>query len=163
MALPVSRINVSYNDNTLNQKTGKPENAGFSFNIATLTAGNIVAQLGLWTTFRSAISDIILGLERQESVVALYSNASNSRPSDVHAQRENKWLCRYHDTVNSKGYDFSIPTADIEQLPDGSEFLDLTSLTGAAFKSAFEALVVSPYDPAHSVVLDSVQFVGRNL
>lgn len=163
MALPQSNISVSYNDNTLNTKTGKPENANFSFNVNDITAANLVATLAAWTTFRSAIAGIILGVERQETVVAYRTTASNTRASSTAAQRENKWLCRYHDATNNLTYDFSIPTADLSELPDGSEFLDLSVDPGLAFKTAFEAVVKSPYDPTHAVLLDSVQFVGRNL
>jgi len=164
MALPLSSISMSVNDNTLNTKTGKPESAEFQFNVNDITAGNIVATLAAWTTLRSAINAIIIGVERQESVVAYRTTASNTRASSTAAQRENKWLCRYHDATNSLPYKVSIPTADLSLLPDGSEYLDLADAgVGEAFKDAFEALVKSPYDPTHAVVLDSVQFVGRNL
>jgi len=164
MALPVSYISMSVNNNTLNQKTGKPESAEFQFNTVDITAANLVATLALWTTLRSAINAIIIGVERQESVVAYRTTASTTRAASNLAQRENKWLCRYHDTTNSLPYKVSIPTADLSLLPDGSEYLDLAdSGVGEAFKDAFEALVKSPYDPTHAIALDSVQFVGRNL
>jgi len=164
VALPLSSISMSVNDNTLNQKTGKPESAEFQFNVNDITAGNIVATLAAWTTFRSAINAIIIGVERQESVVAYRTTASNTRASSNLAQRENKWLCRYHDATNSLPYKLSIPTADLSLLPDGLEYLDLADGgVGEDFKTAWEALVKSPYDPTHATVLDSVQFVGRNL
>jgi len=164
MALPLSSISMSVNDNTLSTKTGKPENASFQFNVNDISAANIVATLAAWTTFRTAINAIILGVEKQESVVAYRTTSSNTRAASTAAQRENKWLCRYHDAVNSLPFSFSIPTADLSLLPDGSEYLDLADGgVGEAFKDAFEVVVKSPYDPTHAVILDSVQFVGRNL
>jgi len=162
MALPLSSISMSVNDNTLNQKTGKPESAEFKFNVNDITAGNIVATLAAWTTLRSAINAIIIGVERQESVVAYRTTASNTRASSTAAQRENKWLVRYHDATNNKKYSVELGTADLSLLTNNSEFLDLEGTEGSAFVDAFEAVVKSPYDATHAVVVDSVQFVGRN-
>jgi len=163
MALPQSFAELSINDNTLNTKTGKPENASFTVTVNDITAGNIAATLTAWANFKSAVDGIILGVNRKDEIIAVRSGTINTRAASNLAQRENKWLCRYHDVTNNANYTVSIPTADLSLLPDGSEFLDLADAgVGAAFKTAWEAMVKSPYDPSHATVLDSVQFVGRN-
>jgi len=78
------------------------------------------------------------------------------------AQREKKWLARYHDATNGQKFQVSWGTADLSLHMTNSEFLDLSTGAGAALKAAFEDVVVSPNDSSHAVVLDSVQFVGRN-
>jgi hypothetical protein len=85
---------------------------------------------------------------------------SGSAPSDPVAQREVKWLVRYHDAAGRK-YSVEIPTADLSLLDTDSEFLDLAATYPAAFKTAFEDVVVSPADDGSAVTIDSIQFVGR--
>ena len=75
------------------------------------------------------------------------------------AQRENKWLVRYHDTAGAL-YSIEIPTAKLSLLDAGTEFLDLTGTEAAAFVTAFQAGAVSPTDGS-AVTVDSIQFVGR--
>ncbi len=70
---------------------------------------------------------------------------------------------RYHTNTTLKKLQVSIPTANLDLLPDtGSEFIPLADTEAAAFKTAFEAIVVNPEDAAEGVTVDSIQFVGRN-
>lgn len=162
MAQAVSSYNLTINDNTLTP-SGKPESGSVGFDIITLTAGNLAATELLLVDLVAAIDDIQIGNVAKTSIVLQNTIVSGDRASSKLAQRENKLLLRYHDnTVPAWKYERSIPCFDLTTLPDGSEFLDLTTGVGAALKSAFEAVVVSFNDASHTVTLDSAQFVGRN-
>jgi len=163
VALPVSFYSKTLADNTINSKTGKPETTTFEVAVTTLTAANVVAQQGLQTDFAVAVAGITLGVANKATLIYDREQGVPGPSSNKYAQRENKWLCRYHDNSTYQNMTVSIGTADLAQLPaTNTEFLDLTTGVGNDFKVAFEAFVKSNYDPTHSVTLDSVQFVGRN-
>lgn len=161
MSLPVSFVSVTFNDNTV-RPNGTPENTNASFPITTLTAANYTAKASLIDALLTAIGSIVLGVEAKEETVFLRSFISADPASSALAQRENKWLMRYHDAVTQQKFQVSVGTADLTKLMPHSEFIDLTAGDGAALKTAFEAIVVSPDNAANAVVLDTVQFVGRN-
>lgn len=161
MALPQSFYQRTIADNTVDGR-GNPETTNVEFALTTLTSANVTAQEGLITDLSVAIAGITLGRIVGSSIVWLRGNFEKIPSDNPLAQRENKWLCRYHDAVTFQKMDGSIGTADLSLLADHSEFLDLTAGEGLAFKSAFEAVVKSKYDATHAVILDSVQFVGRS-
>lgn len=161
MALPVSSYGITIADNTL-KPNGEPETTSFNVPVITLTPANVAATVTLMGNLASAIAAVTLGnflkneVQYARNLLAVGPAASNL------AQRENKWLMRYHDATTYQKFQVSVGTADLSILPNNEEFLDLADAgVGAALKTAFEAVVVSPADASHSVVLDSVQFVGR--
>lgn len=162
MPLPVSFFSLTLADNTL-KNNGMPETTTSRVPITTVTAGNFTTVDTAITALVAAIDGITLGVVNRRTTESYTSTATNPAPSsDPLAQRENKYLCRYHDVVNGKRFSVSFGTADLSLHMANSEFLDLTAGPGLALKTAFEAVVVSGDDSAHAVVLDSVQFVGRN-
>jgi len=161
MSLPVSFVSVTFNDNTV-KSNGQAESTTASFPIATLSAANYAAKAALIDALLAAVGGIVIGVEAKEETTFLRSFISADPASSALAQRENKWLMRYHDATTQQKYQVSVGTADLTKLADHSEFLDLTGGDGAALKTAFEAIVVSPGNSANAVVLDTVQFVGRN-
>lgn len=161
MALPVSFWGQTINDNTL-KPNGEPETATFRLPIVTLTAANLVATQTLLSNLAGGVSGVTLGNVGKTVTILEEIIGSNTPASSVLAQRENKYLLRMHDVTSGQKFRASLPTADLSILPDHSEFLDLTTGPGQTLKDALEAVVRSPYDVSHSVVLDSVQFVGRN-
>jgi len=161
MALPVSFVSLTLNDNTI-RANGTPESGSVSLPVTTLTAGNYTAKKALIDALITAMEGITIGNPAKSEVVIERVVISVNPASTVQAQRENKFLVRYHSATLGQKFQASIPTADLDQLIANSEFIDLSTGTGAALKSAFEAIVVSPNDAAEAVVLDSVQFVGRN-
>jgi len=162
MAQAISKYNLTINDNTL-KPNGKPEAGNVSFDIVTLTTANYAATAALLATLVGAIDDIQIGQTAKTALIWEETIVSDDRAASQLAQRENKLLLRYHDnTVPAWKYTRSIPCFDLTTLPDGSEFLDLSTGVGAALKDAFEAVVVSFNDASHTVTLDSAQFVGRN-
>ncbi len=162
MPLPVSFFSMKVADNTL-KNNGLPETASFRVPITTISAANFAAIDAAITTLVAAVDGLIIGVVNRRTTESYTSTATNPAPStDPLAQRENKWLVRYHDSVNGQPFQVSLPTADLSLHMANSEFVDLTVNPGLAFKTAFEAVVVAPNDAAHSVVVDSLQFVGRN-
>lgn len=161
MAKPVSFVSVTFNDNTV-RGNGSVESTTISVPVITLTAANLTAQLALHDALIAALDDITLGVEAKEETTLIRSAISAAAASSSLAQRENKYLLRYHGNTLQEKFQVSVGTADLTKLMPNSEFIDLTASEGLALKTAFEAVVRSPGDGAETVTLDSVQFVGRN-
>jgi len=162
MPLPVSYWSVTIADNTINKRTGKPETSQSAVAVTTLTAANVVAQQALLATLSGAIAGLTIGVLKTTETTFTRNLLSQAPAASVLAQRENKWLVRYHGASTFQNFVVSYGTADLTLLESGEEFLDLTADEGLAFKEAFEAVVKSPNDATEAVVVDSVQFVGRN-
>lgn len=162
MPLPVSFYSMTIADNTA-KSTGEPETTSSSFPITTLTPANVAATLTLAGNLQTAIAALVVGrFVKTEATYAREPIGAQIPATDPLAQRENKWLMRYHDATTYQKFQVSVGTADLSKHGTNSEFVDLTAGSGLALKTAFEAVVVSPADATHATVLDSVQFVGRN-
>jgi len=161
MALPLSYYSSQIADNTV-KPSGEPETTQFKVPITTLTPGNVAATATLCGNLSAAIAGLTLGNFLKNELVYSRSVVGSGPASSLLAQRENKFLLRYHDATTNQKFQVSIGTADLTQLMANSEFVDLTAGAGLALKTAFEAVVVSPDNSSNTVVLDSVQFVGRN-
>jgi len=161
MALPVSFATRTIADNTL-KSNGNPETSTTQWAITTLTAGNLAAQAALDAALQVAIAGITLGQVNKTEIIAERLFGAPGPSSNPLAQRENKWLVRYHDAVTGQKMSLSYGTADLSLLTNHSEFLDLAGTEAAAFVTAFEDYVKSNYDATHAVLVDSIQFVGRN-
>ncbi len=161
MALPVSFVTLTMNDNTL-KANGTPESASISLPVTTLNAGNLAAQQALHTALFNALDGLAIGNRAKQETVLSRAIVAVTASNDPLAQRENKYLIRFHGTILGQKFQASMPTADLSLHMANSEFVDLTAGPGLALKTAFEACVVSPNDAAEAVIVDSVQFVGRN-
>lgn len=161
MAEPVSFWGETINDNTI-KGNGSPETTTFRVPVATLTAANYVAKKALIDALAAATIALLLGVVNTERIIINETFISAIPAATPQAQRENKFLVRYHDSVSQDKFRVSLGTANLSLLMTNSEFIDLTAGAGQAYKNAFEAIVVSPDDDSHSVVVDSIQFVGRN-
>ena len=158
----LSWYSITLADNT-EKMNGEPETTHAAVAITTLTPANVAATETLCGNLAAALAALVLGrFVKNELVYARNANGAQIPASDPLAQRENKWLCRYHDATDFTKYQVSFGTADLSKHKANSEFVDLTAGDGQAFKTAFEAVVKAPADAAHAVVLDSIQFVGRN-
>lgn len=160
MALPVSFYGVTVADNTVNPN-GSPQTATWRVPIITLTPGNVAATATLAGNLLTAVQAICLGANQQTRLMYDEAFLSSTPAASKLAQRGVKWLVRYHDSVTEQKFTVSLPCADLTKLPDHEEFLDLTAGDGLAFKTAFEAVVVSPDNSANSIVVDTVQYVDR--
>lgn len=158
MALPVSFLSQSLADYS-------DEKSSWAVPVTTLTAANLVAQTALHDALIAAVADITLMSSVKEETVAKRTLHAGAVPSDVHAQRENKWLVRYTGDANFKKYSVEIPGADLSLLSTApqTDFMDSASAEYIAFVAAFEAAVKSPDDATETVTVQSIQFVGRRL
>jgi hypothetical protein len=161
MALPVSFYSSTYNDHTA-KSNGKPETTNWEVAVTEVTDLTIVAVGTAVAALQTATDAITLGIKGTTALIAERIKGPITLASSPLAQRENKWLVRYHGATLLNNYQVSIGTCDLSLVSGHSEFLDITVNPGLAFKNAFEAVVVSPGDGAEAVVVDSVQFVGRN-
>ena len=161
MALPVSFVSLTQADNTL-KGNGTPETTTITLPVITITAANLTAQVALHDTLIAALEGISIGNPVKRELTASRAVLGSGPSSDDLAQRENKYLLRYHGATLLEKFQASLGCADLSAHMTNSEFVDLTGGAGATLKSAFEAVVRSPGDAAEAVVLDSVQFVGRN-
>lgn len=161
MALPVSRITQSFVDHGSGAFPAG-ESSNVSFWVTTIIAGNYAAEQAKHAALYIALTDISIGDETKRTLVASDVVQGVGPAASPFAQRENKWLLRYHDSINDVKYQAEVPCADLSLLAASSEFMDTTKAEWTALKTAFEAVVVSPND-ANPVILDSAQFVGRNL
>ena len=130
-----------------------------------ITAASLPGFLTAFGAMRAALEAITLGIASQEMWVGDITVLSAAAPTNQEAQREKKWLGRYHDTVTQKKYTFEVPTADLTAvaLLPGTDFADLTVTPMSTFKTNFDAFARNPDSDTNAVVLDSMQFVGRNL
>jgi len=129
----IGAYNVVDNPSTLTQ-FGEYETA-----LGNMTLCNKVADNTTW--FRTKFSKVI--------------------PTDVNAQREDKWLVRYQGNTTFSPYHFEIPGADrsIGMLA-GTDIADPTSAEYIAFKTKFEVVGRTP--EGEGVTLLDITFVGRN-
>jgi hypothetical protein len=154
MALPVSSIHQGYKDYS-------KEKSGLRLFVTTLNAGNLVAQVALHATLFNTLAALTLGREITEETVLNRTIVASLPAATAQAQRENKWLLRYHDGTG-KNFQSELPCADLSLLAANSDFIDPAGAEIIAAKLAWAAVVVSP-DDASGTVLDSAEFVGRRL
>lgn len=132
-----------------------------------LTALNFDAELALIATLRTALGAVQRGLELKYSIVAKVSPQAVGRSADEEAQREEKALVRFYDSVTFERATLEIPCADMGlQNPNhpGVFYLDGAPDNEAVwdtFVTAFEAYVSGP--GGNAPVVEEVIHVGRKL
>jgi len=139
------------------------ESTTFRVHAADLNAGNIAAQLTLQSNLGAAINNMVLGSLQ----TIRYGNgviSGSAAPSDPFAQRESRWLVRYHDAVTGKQYRVELGTADYSNLDPNNRDHAFIGDAGDvdAFVTAFEAYVLAP-DTNNAVEIDEILAVGRNV
>lgn len=156
MAIPVSFYSLSFIDYN-------SEKASMRLALTDLSAGNVAAQAALLSTLNTAINAVTLMPEYRTTILFSDINSGVAAPSDPDAQREKKWLARYHDAVNGQKFSVEIPGADLSLLSTApqTDYMDSSLSAFTDLKTAFEAVVKSPNTVANAVVLDSLQYVGR--
>lgn len=132
--------------------------------IADLTSANFdtyVGASGLVPDYYDALNAIVLGNISRERITARNILISSAPAGSVYAQVELKWQLTYTDAVTGKQWQREIPTPDLTLLVAGTDLMNITAGAGLAYKTAFEAVAVSP--DGNAVTLNSVRVVGRNL
>lgn len=139
--------------------------------VTAVSLPGLLTQIG---AFRTAVDGLSIGTLQKEQLTAFSTILSQALPASEFAQRETKWVIKYHDAqqffdppVNAipnegylKPFDFEIGAADLALLADNQDFLPLAQAQAAALVTAFEAMGRSPY--GGTVEVDSIQQVGRN-
>jgi hypothetical protein len=162
MPIENSVYGLTFADNTVNTN-GQPEHASFEVSFTPMSlAGDNTALIALVGNLETAIAALSIGVITKKNIVFQRETLPDVPASSTLAQRENKYLCRYHNPSTGKKFRASIPCADLTKLVSGSEFVVTASGPGAALKTAWAAVVVDPDDGSTLTVLDSIQFVGRN-
>jgi len=154
---------------SLTMRDYSKETSTFRVNVGQVTALTLPGLLTAVGNLRSATEGITLGIAAAEKMTVFDTKLSGTIPSDKEAQIENKWLATYLDAtetlgvgVPNPGYGKSfrneIPTADSALVVSNTDFanLDDGGVT-EAFKTAFDAVVKSPYGGAANLI--SLQYI----
>lgn len=137
------------------------------FGLPDLTALNVGAVLPQIGTLEEALDNITNGVT-VETVLTFERNrqgTGKATATSKEAQREKKWLIRYHDRSTFRAFTLEIPTADLTYLPDNHKdeinlSVGSSERTGVwnAFADAFEAVVDT--SDGNDAVIDSAEYVG---
>ena len=118
-------------------------------------------------TLPTALDDLFTAIDtvcdgQRISVNAVVSKRLSTNFTAGDGQREEKWLCSYHDSTTLASYQIEFPCRKATVKPPlGQDFVVLTEVPWANFKTKFEAAVFSP--DGNAVVLDRVTLIGRNV
>jgi len=174
MSLPVGNyapFNLTYRD-----KGGEIGTvSGFGTFVNFTEVDEITAALTAWSLFIQSTNIITLGVLSSQRY--LYETLVNpiTKASSPSAQRENKLLVRYHDSVTLQKATMTIPTIDLPNcvfLTEAKDFVSM-SLWGSGVNTditnwvtRFQNFVRIPTPdmvaPGNATVIDSLEFVGRN-
>jgi len=154
--MPVARHSFSYLDYS-------NESSSFTVSVEVRDDTNFDAQVTLSDALITATNALTLG-NLNNQYLSQGEWGIGSVPSDVNAQRENKWLVRYEDATTGKKYSVEIPTTDLGNghLLTNSDVANLADAEWVAFIAAFEAYAVAP-DTGNAVNFLDARFVARNL
>lgn len=109
--------------------------------ITDLTDTNIVAQTTLVDTLRTEIAKICIGGLKNRQLVA-WENDTQTEPSSALAQREVKWVVKYHEVGTLEPHRMELPCANLLKLdPNASDKILMTDADVLTFIAAFEAVV----------------------
>ena len=130
---------------------------------AALPVDDAIADLNITALF-TAVDGVVIGNLGQSTLnISTPKDAGpGGAAANKFAQREMKWLCRYHDAVSLKKYTLEIPCADAALLTGNTDFMDLAAGAGLTLKADWDANVIAPLT-GNATVLDSIQLVGRNI
>lgn len=130
-----------------------------------ITALTIAGFLDEIDDLRTATDAMINGVIQKEMWVGDDTILSNADPTDETAERERKYLVTYEGDTSHKLFQVAIPTADppAGSRVVGTDQLDLTNATVAAWVNAFEAIARTPDSDAETVTVLSIRIVGRNI
>lgn len=138
------------------------EQSNVSFQGASIGAANFDAQVALHEALVLAVQDITTMNVTKRMNIASEAILTSSRPADPYAQREIKWLVRYHDNVTGDRLTVTIPGADLSLLDVNTERMDPANAAYTAFVTAFQDYVKAGEVVDNAVVVDEIIFVGRN-
>jgi len=132
----------------------------------TITEADFDDDQTLRTAFVTAIDGATLGQLIQSNYGGELRIVNPvSKASSASAQRENKLLVRYYDSVTFEKFTSTIPTIDLPNLvfeTDARDFVSKASPAAiVALVSAWQAFIVNP-ETQNLTLIDSLEYVGRN-
>ena len=104
----------------------------------------------------------------QDDGILNVKNVNNSgsvaTPANEYAQREMKYIVSFASNNTGEQYTRELPCPDLTLMAAGTDLLDLTNATVAAFVTAFEAVasIEEGLTPS-AVTVTSIKLVGRNI
>lgn len=137
------------------------ENSTFSVQTDPASEPTPVQMTALYTN----LGNMTVGTQGDGVLTVKTTNdtGNTNLPANTNAQRELKYLVSYTSDVTGEQYSVSIPTADTALIPQGSDSLDLTNATVAAFVSAFEDVTKKKEgNNFNDVTVVGIKLVGRN-
>lgn len=149
------------------------ETSSTTVRVGAVTAISLPGLLSDIAAWRTAVSGVIVGNQRADTLRAYATNLNPLLPTSTDAQVERKWQLNYVDITPffdppanaipnegfGKRFQIEIATADSSLVLPNSEFMDLSDPAGEALVDAFEELARSPYGGRVQVV--DVMLVGR--
>lgn len=155
----MGKLTLTYRD------YGTPgERSTAQFNGPDMTAVNFDAETALQVGLFMTLEAILIGTAVKAVTVVKEVPYPDNQPASAFAQRENKWLVRYKDTVTGDKASLELPTADLDLLdPTAEDRADMSNADIVAFVAAFEAYVLSPGTGTRgNTEVTEIVFVGRN-
>jgi len=151
------------------------EKATVSFQLSTPADNDYTNPIAAVVALQAGIDAVSRGVCRQTQISRI--NPINANwPSDEEAQREDKWLVTYRDTLEyldaptntipnpgfGKVFNWEIPCADRDAvvMTPGTDTVDFTQAPMSTLITALQSYAHSPY--GGSVSVQEVVFVGRN-
>jgi len=139
------------------------EKSSFAVISITANAGNLAAQQTAAAALFAAVEDLTIGVVTKQ-IMGLEIYNTPELPTNVYAQREEKWLVKYVGDSSGKQFSMEIAAPDLtDNLNGNTDQADLGSTDWAAFVTAFEAFARSPENGTETVTVVSARLVGRNI
>lgn len=126
-----------------------------------LPVADAIADADITTLF-NAVDGVSIGNFGQSTLnVAVEKDAgAGGKSADASATVKLKYVCHAHDNVTLEKFIREIPAPDMDLLTANTDFADLSAGAGLAFKSDWDANVLSA--DGNASTLDSVELRGRN-
>lgn len=116
-------------------------------------------------TFEAAVAAACLGVPVKWSYQNEHILNPVDKASSASAQRENKLLIRYHGVTSLQKFTAAIPTINLPVLvflTEANDFVNMTTPAAiATLVTQWQAFVTNPND-GNAVIVDSLEFIGRN-
>lgn len=139
---------------TLRDNTNEPST--MSIHTPALDDSNINSVLADMIAFETAVAGLSDGAISKQKLTAVDQTRTYTVPASQTVQKGIKFTISYRDSVTGSNYYVQLPCADLTVLPTGNEKVILTANPGLAFKTAFEALAVSP--AGNPVVITQISY-----
>jgi len=125
-----------------------------------------VPSAGDLTALYDAQANMTIGTQDDGvlSIQSVNDSGSVATPANQYAQREMKYIVSFASNNTGEQYSRELPCPDLTLMAAGTDLLDLTNATVAAFVTAFEAVAsIDEGGTPSDVTVTSIRLVGRNI